>query len=87
MSVLYTDFNTKRIAYRAECASEAARLNQLLIPVLIAMREELELAINEDVLVQAYGQGARRMEEIVKESLENAQRFTIALLSEEEEQS
>jgi hypothetical protein len=76
-SMLVADSFTKGLTYSAECISEVARLNELLVPVLIAMREELELPITKN----AFEEDSRKMQEHARESAERLRQFVTTQLS------
>lgn len=65
----YTDLGKslfpKQLEFMRECISETARLGALLIPALIAVREELELPFDEDAYRQVVEQGISKQEQAV----------------------
>lgn len=70
-----------QIGYMKECIVESNRLSRLLVPVLIAVRTELELPINETAYMEVIEESIRKQEASLKEFLQDVQRFTVAKLS------
>jgi hypothetical protein len=85
--VLAADVFAKQMANYAECLSESARLTQPALPVVIAMREALELPISENVYVQALAQSPGILREPMREFLENLEQFVTTKFGAVEEQN
>jgi hypothetical protein len=74
-SEITADLFTKQSAYATECMAETARLNQLVVPVLVAARRELELPISEHIYMQFFEQGSRTGEDHLREFFQSVQRL------------
>src|SRR5438093_3848521 len=85
-SILAADLFAKQMSFYAECAPVFARLNTLVMPILIAMRKELGLPISENIYVQAYEQNPGIFREPMKEFEENFEQFITTQFGAVEEQ-
>jgi hypothetical protein len=74
-SELTADLFAKESVYLTECMTETAKLNQLVIPVLVAARRELELPVSVDTYTQLFEKGSRASEDHMREFLQSAQKF------------
>jgi hypothetical protein len=74
-SALTADLFEKQSAYATECIAETTRLNQLVVPALVAARRELELPISEHTYLQFFEQGSRTAEEHLREFLQSVQKL------------
>ena len=52
----------KQLEYVKECSSESTRLGRLLVPLLVAVRSELELPISETAYAQIIEDGVERQQ-------------------------
>jgi len=67
-----TDLRTKQLQYLKECFTENVRLNNLMIPALVAIREELELPVDETAYRQVMEENLRKQEESLTDFLRNS---------------
>lgn len=71
-----SDFSAKRFLFIKQCFLENKNVNQLLIPLLVAARMELELSISKDryaeILHQAYSNVEAHFDEFIQNLAMNA---------------
>jgi len=67
------DFRAKLHDYMIECIDEAARLYQFVVPLLVAMRQELELPLSADIFRQIFEQGVRETQEHIRKFVESVE--------------
>lgn len=60
-----------QIEYMKECIAEHNRLSRLLVPVLISVRAELALPINETAYMEVIEESIRKQEVSLKEFIQN----------------
>lgn len=53
---------SKQLEYMKECSSESTRLGKILVPLLVAVRSELELPISETAYAQIIEDGVERQQ-------------------------
>jgi hypothetical protein len=71
-----SDFSARRFLFVKQCFAENKNVNQLLIPLLVAARMELELSISKEryaeILHQAYSNVEAQFDEFIKNLAMNA---------------
>lgn len=72
------NFYASQIEYMKECVTEHNRLSRLLVPVLISVRTELELPINEAAYMEVIEESIRKQEISLKEFIQNVQNLAAA---------
>lgn len=70
---LVADLYAKQLGYMKECVGETIRLSRLLVPVLVAIRTELEMPINVAAYTQVIEGSVRKQEARMDEFLHEVQ--------------
>ena len=70
-----------QIQFMEECAEESARLSRLLVPVIVSIRKELDLPINESEYARTLEEGVTKQMEALKEFSQEFQSFMSSLSS------
>jgi len=71
-AILYS----RQIEYMKECIAESNRLSRLLVPVVVAVRKELELPINEVAYMGVIEGSIKKQEASLEKFVQDIQRFT-----------
>lgn len=74
---LAIDFGMKQLAYARECITESSRLSRFLMPLLISVRRELDLPINEAVYRQIIDESVSKREDYLTEFFKSVQSFMV----------
>jgi hypothetical protein len=70
------------IQFMEECAEESVRLARLLVPVIVSIRNELDLPINESEYIKTLEESAAKQMDAVKKFAQEFQSFMSSLSSE-----
>jgi hypothetical protein len=62
LATLFADLSQKQLRYIEECIGEANRLNRLVVPVVVAVRTELDIPINEAAYMELMEESNKRQE-------------------------
>ena len=68
---LAATFYTEQLAYMQECTESSAHLARLLIPTVVAVREELDLPIDEAIYRQVVEEGLLKQQVVLREFVEH----------------